>query len=190
MGGPQRDRPVRPRGLRGDPPRVAQHLLPLVGDVRAGRRGRRGRRQGRRGQGGAVLHAADPDPQRLPDRAAAPRRRRPHRAPRARHRRPHRPPEHPAPLDPGRGAARGARHALRRRPRQPRRVRRRHAQRHRLPGGRRGRGRDPRRLAARARRDRDAQRQPGVLQPPAEVQGLDHRLPRRGARRRRSTTSR
>ena len=57
-------------------------------------------------------------------------------------------------------------------------LRRRHPQRHRLPGGRSGRRRDRGRLAARPGRDGHAQRQPGVLQPAAQVQDLHHRLPR------------
>ena len=61
---------------------------------------------------------------------------------------------------------------------QPRHLRRRDPQHHRLPARRPRRRRDRRRLAARARGDRDGQRQPRVLQPAAQVQGLDHRLPR------------
>ena len=58
------------------------------------------------------------------------------------------------------------------------RVRRRHPQRHRLPARRRRCRRGRGRLPARPGRDPPAERQPGLLQPAAQVQDLDHRLPR------------
>ena len=179
MGRVRGDRPLRARGLRVDPAGVARHVLPLVGHLHPGRRRGRGRRQGRRGEGGALLHAAHPHPQRHPVGRAAPRARRSR-------------PSATRAAWPTSPSARtcsstgcGSRicptifSALwRLRAQHPRHLRRRHAQHHRLPAGRARRRRDRGRLAARARRDRDAQRQPRVLQPAAQVQGLDHRLPR------------
>ena len=151
-----RDPALRARGLGRRPAGVARDLLPLVGHLHAGRRGRRGRGQGRRGQGRPALHGAHPHPERRARLAPAPDDRRPRRAARragiaditVRA-------ELPAPLGHARGPARRLPGAL-----APGRdhhglLRRRHAQRHRLPGRRSGRRRaasTPRRWSGEATR--------------------------------------
>ena len=136
------------------------------------------RRPHRRARAGGarrpLLHAARaPRRRRAHHRAAARARGDLHR-PRARHRRRHRPAEHPVPLDPDRGhagdlaQARGPRDAhhrgLRRHPAGDPRF-----------AGRRHRGRREARPRARPSTDdpRPLHRQPGVLQPAAQVQDRD-----------------
>ncbi len=177
VGGVRGDPALRARGLGSDPARVARHLLPLVGPLHPGRRRRRDRRQGRRGQGDAPLHGPHQDPERSAAGPPASHDRRARRALRARHRRHYSPPERPAPLGDAREPPRRLPDALAHRDHHDGGVRRRHAQRHRLPARRPGRRRDRGRLAARPRGDAHAQRQPRLLQLAAQVQGFDHRLP-------------
>ncbi len=94
-----------------------------------------------------------------------------------------RPREHPVPLDPDRGRPGDLAEAGRRRAGQHRGVRRRAAAVPRLTRGRRRQGRDHRRLRGAGRDQAARDQQPGVLQPPAQVQDRPDRPPepRRGA---------
>ena len=178
LGGLCRHPALRARGLGFGPARVVRRVLPLVGHLLAGRRCRRDRRQGRGGQGGSPPDGADPDSERRARVAAAADDRRSGRTARSRRRRHHGPSEHPAPLGDARKPAGGLPRAL-----APGRdhdglVRRRHAERHGVPGRRARRRRAARRLAARPGGDGAGERQRRLLQPSEEVQGLDLRVPR------------
>ena len=93
------------------------------------------------------------------------------------HRRRHRPGEHPVPLDPDRGRPGDLAEARRRRAGQHRGVRRLAAAVPRLPGRRRRQGRDHRRLRGAGRDQAARDRQPGVLEPAAQVQDRADRPP-------------
>ncbi len=151
-------------GGKTAPARGGGARRPLLHDARAHRR--RDPRRGRPPGAGRGLHGLRPQ-----------------------HRRHHRPQQHPVPLDRDRerpgdlGAPRGGR------PHDPRGVRRQPAPLPRLPRRRHRQGRDHRRLRG-ARRDQAPHpRQPGVLQPAAQVQDRADRPPEprrraRGQRRR------
>ena len=166
--------------LRLHRPRRPARPVPLDGPLHPARPGLR-RRQDRDARGGGarrrVLHAARAQRRRAarPGQAARPRQHR-HRL-RPRHRRHHRPREHPVPLDRDRerpgdlGAPRQRRHD------QPRGLRRLPAPVPRLPRRRRRRRRDHRRHPGARGDQASLHRQPGVLQPPAQVQDLRQRPP-------------
>ena len=191
-----------PPGLRLDRPGRPAWSLPLDGPLHAARTGLR-RRQDRPARGGGarrpLLHDARAHRRRDPRRCRPPGAGRGLDGVRPQHRRHHRPQQHPVPLDRDRerpgdlGAPRGGR------PHAPRGVRRQPAPLPRLPRRRHRQGRDHRRLRG-ARRDQAPQpRQPGVLQPAAQVQDRADRPPeprrrargqRRGVRRHRPPRAR
>jgi hypothetical protein len=178
VGGLCRHPAVRARRLGLGAPGVVRRVLPLVGHLHAGRRRRRDRRQGRRGQGGSPSDGADPHSERCSRLTSAPDDRRPRGVARTRDRRHHGPPELSAALGDAREPAGGVPGALAQGRHHDGLVRRRHAQRHRLPGRgtrRRGAGR---RLAARPGSDRARERERRLLQPAEKVQGLHLGLPR------------
>ena len=162
VGGLRGDRALRARGLRVDPPGVARTPTSAGGaSIPRATASARWAARAARARRCRYFMLRIRIPNGFLSAAPAPRHRRPHRASRPRRGRPHRPPEHPAPLGADRGSARvvstrsracGLDHA--------RHLRRRHPQHHRLPAGRARRRRDRGRLAAGARGDRDAQRQP------------------------------
>ena len=129
-------RALRARGLDAISAGVGRHVLPLVGRLHPGRRRRRGGRQGRRGQVDAVLHGAHPHPER-------PAARRTRCAPSptwpsgTRAASPTSPSARTCSCTGSRSRpCRSARDALAHRPDHDGRLRRRHAQHHRLPARR------------------------------------------------------
>ena len=180
----QRPRPdpqhLLQEGVRLDRPRRPARPVPLDGPLHPARPRLR-RRQDRDARGGGarrrVLHAPRAQRRRAARRRQAPRPRQHLHRLRPRHRRHHRPAEHPVPLDRGRERPGDLGAARQRRDDQPRGVRRLAPAVPRLPRRRRLRRRDHRRHPG-ARGDQAAlHRQPGVLQPAAQVQDLRERPP-------------
>ena len=185
-----RRRPERPRAHRPDlrarrlpldrqaGPALPDAVVRPVHATQAGRAGRAHRLGGARGARGRVLHDADPHRRRPADERAAARDRVGERAVRTRRRRRHRPAERAAALDPHRGRAGDLRTARSGRAHDAGGVRRHAARDPRLPARRRHGRRGAGRHARHPRRRRAVPGRPRVLEPAAQVQDVDQRLPR------------
>ena len=177
----QRPRPhrehLRPHRVRRHRPGRPAWPFPLVRPLHPAQARHRRRPHGHARAGGAgrrVLHAPRPHRRRRGHHRAARGPRRGVADLRARHRRHHRPAEHPVPLDPRRGHARGLGEARGRGPDHDGGLRRQPAGHPRL-AGRRHRARRGHRRHAGHRGDQAAlHRRPGLRQPAAQVQ--DRRL--------------
>ena len=169
------------RGFALDRPRRPARPVPLVGPLHPARRGLR-RRQDRDARAGTsstteyFMMRVRSDGALLGADAAARAGQRRHRL-RPGHRRHHRPAEHPVPLDPDRGRPDDLGAPRRRRPEHPGGLRRLPAAVPRLARRRCRRRRDHRRHPGAGGDQAPLHRQPGVLQPPPQVQDRRHRPP-------------